>query len=35
MTWLNIGTVALLVILAAAPLFHGRVPYRTGPFAKD
>lgn len=34
-TWLVIGTVAFLVILAAAPLIHGCMPYGTGPFAKD
>jgi hypothetical protein len=34
-TWLIIGTVALLVILAAAPLFNARMPCGTGPFAKE
>jgi hypothetical protein len=34
-TWLIIGTLALLVMLAAAPLLHGRMPSSTGPFAKD
>ena len=34
-TWLIIGTVALLVILAAVPLFNARMPCGTGPFAKE
>ena len=34
MTWLITGTAALLVILAAVPLFYGRMPCTTGPFAK-
>jgi hypothetical protein len=35
MTWLIVGTVALLVILVATPLLHGAYACRTGPFAKD
>jgi hypothetical protein len=35
MTCLIIGTLVLLGMLAAAPIFHGRVPSSTGPFAKE
>jgi hypothetical protein len=35
MSWLIIGTVALLGMLASAPVLQGRMPSNNGPFAKD
>jgi hypothetical protein len=35
LTWLLIGTVVVLVILATGPLLHGRLPSDGGPFAKE
>jgi hypothetical protein len=34
MTWLITGMVILVVMLASAPLLHGRMPATKGPFAK-